>query len=306
MSMDESRRESGVRSRESGHAQGKPRALVVGAAGQLGGTMVAKMAERWSVQALTRAGLDVVDHDAVMRAVAAAAPQVIVNCVAYNRVDAAEEHVADALAVNAFAVDSLARAAAAVDATLVHYSTDFVFDGSTDRPYTEDDIPQPRSVYGQSKLLGEWFARSAPRHYVIRVASLFGGKASSSVDRIIAQIQEGRAAPAFADRTTTPSLVDDVADATMHLLERGSPGGVYHAVASGWTTWYELALAIADYLDRPPDAVTPVKMADMVLPASRPRFAALSNARLAQAGFVMPTWQAMLETYLPRVTAATG
>jgi dTDP-4-dehydrorhamnose reductase len=300
--VDESRRESGLAQDPST----KPRALIVGAAGQLGGTMVAKMADRWSVHPLTRAELNITDHDAVMQAVTAASPHVIINCAAYNQVDAAEDHVADAFAVNAFAVDSLARAASAVDATLVHYSTDFVFDGSGDRPYTEEDAPQPRSVYGQSKLVGEWLARSAPRHYVIRVASLFGGKASSSVDRIIAQIRDGKPAPAFDDRTTTPSLVDDVADATMHLLERQSPGGVYHAVASGWTTWYELALTIAAYLERPPESVTPVKMAEVVLTAPRPQFAALSNARLAQAGFVMPTWQAMLETYLPRVTTVTG
>lgn len=281
----------------------KPRALVVGAGGQLGGVMVRKMAERWSVIGLTHADLDLTDHDHVMQAATVEAPAVIVNCTAYNQVDAAEDHVAEAFAVNAFAVDSLARAASAVGATLVHYSTDFVFDGTADRPSSEADVPQPRSVYGQSKLVGEWLAVQAPRHYVIRVASLFGGKASASIDRLIAQIRAGQPAPAFVDRTVTPSFVDDVADATMHLLDRQASSGLYHAVASGSTTWYELALMVAERLGRPAEAVTPVKTTDVKLRAPRPRLAALSNEKLTQAGFTMPTWRTMMETYLPRVSA---
>jgi dTDP-4-dehydrorhamnose reductase len=283
------------------HEAEKPRAIVAGAAGQLGGVMAAAMLAEWAVTPLTRADLDLTDHEAVMRVVTAARPSVIVNCAAYNQVDAAEDHVADAFAVNAFAVDSLTRAASAAGATLVHYSTDFVFDGAADRPYTEDDQPQPRSVYGQSKLVGEWLAGDAPRHYVIRVESLFGGNARASVDRLITQIREGQPAPAFVDRTVSPSLVDDVAAATMHLLRRRAPSGLYHAVSSGSTTWYELALLMASRLGRPADAVTPVRVADVALRAARPQYAALSNAKLAGAGFVMPTWQAMLETYLSRI-----
>lgn len=281
----------------------KPRALIVGAGGQLGGVMLSTMAKRWQVTGLARADLDLTDHHQVMDVVAAQQPAVIVNCAAYTLVDAAEDHVAAAFAVNAFAVDSLARAATRVGATLVHYSTDFVFDGSVDQPHSEDDVPQPRSVYAQSKLVGEWLAAQTPRHYVVRVASLFGGKASASVDRLIGQIRQGQPAPAFVDRTVTPSLVDDVAAATLHLLDAQSPVGVYHAVSSPGTTWYELALAIAARVGRPPEAVTPVKVAEVTLRAARPRFAALSNQKLARAGFVMPTWPDMLDSYLPRARA---
>jgi dTDP-4-dehydrorhamnose reductase len=284
----------------------RPRALVVGAAGRLGGIMVAKMAEQWSVRGLTRAELDLTDHDAVVRAVGDFAPSVVVNCAAYNHVDKAEDEVAQAFAVNAFGVDSLARAASATGATLVHYSTDFVFDGTNEGSYLESDRPQPRSVYGQSKLVGEWLAAEASGHYILRVASLFGGNASASIDRLIEQLRDGLPAPAFVDRTVTPSFVDDVADATMHLLQHQSQTGVYHAVASGATTWYDLALTIASRLGRPPAAVTPVKMADVALKAARPQYATLSNAKLAEAGFVMPTWQATLDTYLPRVVTSTG
>ena len=112
-----------------------------------------------------------------------------------------------ALAVNAFGVRSLARAATEVGATFVHYGSDFVFDGEATEPYTEDDTPNPRSVYGASKLLGEWFAADAPRAYVLRVESLFGGAPPrSSVDRIIDAVAKGEEAKVFSDRVVSPRL----------------------------------------------------------------------------------------------------
>ena len=121
---------------------------------------------------------------------------------------------------------ALARAAAAAGATLVHYSSDFVFDGTASRPYTEDDRPNPQSVYAASKLLGEWFALEARRAFVLRVESLFGapsgraaGRAAS--DRIVAGIEAGREVPVFTDRTVSPSYVVDVAEATRALVASG-------------------------------------------------------------------------------------
>ncbi len=135
--------------------------VVTGAAGQLGQAIVARFSAAHEVVALTRADLDLGRHHDVMRIVGGSGAGVVVNCAAYNHVDQAEEDVAGALDGNAFAVRSLARAAAQAGATFVHYSTDFVFDGETERPYTEEDAPRPKSVYGQSKLLGEWFALDA-------------------------------------------------------------------------------------------------------------------------------------------------
>src|SRR4029077_11884239 len=132
-----------------------------------------------------------------------------------------EDAVAAALAVNAFVPRSLARAARAVDATLVHYSTDFVFAAHAGRPYTKPDPPNPQSVYGQSKLMGEWLASDAPRAFVLRVESLFGGPAPrSSTARIITSLRSGEPARVFVDRVVTPSFVDDVVDATWSLLTR--------------------------------------------------------------------------------------
>ena len=273
---------------------------VTGAGGQLGQAMVRRLAERNTVTALARADLDIADATAVERAVAALHPDAIVNCAAYNAVDRAEDDVPAALDGNAFGVQSLARVAAREGAALVHFSTDFVFDGTASRPYVEDAPVAPLSVYGQSKLLGEWFARAAPRYYVLRVESLFGGTLPrSSIDRITAAIRAGDEARVFEDRIVSPTFVEDAVAATQALLERQAEPGLYHCVNSGATTWHELAQHLADILGVQPRLV-PVRLADVPLRAPRPRYCALSNAKLAAAGVSMPTWQDALSRYLFR------
>ena len=243
--------------------------LVTGAAGQLGGAIVREFARGHGghgghgghdVVALTRQQLDLTDHERVLGLVGEARPSVIVNCAGYNDVDGAEEAAGDALTVNALAVRSLARAAMEAGATLVHYSTDFVFDGEATTPYVEEHRPNPQSIYAMSKLMGEWFTTDAPRHYVLRVESLFGGlsdrsssvraKQKSSVDRIVDAIVDDREARVFVDRVVSPAYVDDVATATRAIVERGPSEGLYHCVNSGMATWLELAGEVARQLGR--------------------------------------------------------
>jgi dTDP-4-dehydrorhamnose reductase len=273
------------------------RVLVTGAGAQLARPFMSEFAGS-EIRALCHADLDIADPVAVQRCVSEFKPTLIINCASYNQVDNAEDEPKAALRVNAFGVRVLARSAAEHDATLVHFGTDFVFDGAGTRPYTEDDAANPLSVYASSKLLGEWFALEAPKGYVLRVASLFGGaNAKSSVDRLVDAILEGREARAFSDRTASPSYVFDVAAATKAVVERGAPG-LYHCVGSGYCTWYELALEAAKLLGRERDArVIPVSMADVPLRAARPKFAALSNAKL-RAVTPMPTWQDALGRYI--------
>lgn len=272
--------------------------LVVGAGGQLGEAMVAGLSTRHEVIARVRADLDVANPTAVRQQIAAIAPDAIVNCAAYTNVDGAEEEPAAALAVNAWAPRAMARAAAEIDATLVHFSTDFVFDGQATRPYTEDDVPNPRGAYAMSKLLGEWLAAGAPRHYILRVESLFGGRrAKSSIDLLAEGIRGGRPVRAFADRTVSPSFVDDVVLATMTLLDRQPSSGVYHCVNSGQATWVEVARELARLADRPDATIEAVRMADAKLRAPRPLYAALSNDKLRAIGVALPSWQDALSRY---------
>ena len=277
------------------------RVLVTGASGGLASAIVRAFEDR-DVVRLTRADLDVTDPAAVRDTVARLAPAVIVNCAAYNDVDGAEDAPMAALAVNAFAVRSLARAADACGAALVHYGTDFVFDGESDRPYAETDAPAPRSTYAASKLLGEWFALDAARGFVLRVESLFGTEPSfpgrrGSLDAIISGLQEGREVRVFTDRVVSPSYIADIAAATRTLLDRAAPPGLYHCVNSGSATWHEVAQEAARQLGVTPRLKT-MRMAEATLRASRPRYCALDNRKLAAAGFPMPSWQDALQRWL--------
>lgn len=273
--------------------------LVVGAGGQLGQEMVTRLGVSHLVSAWTRAEMDLTHHRQVRDAILALAPQAIINCAGYNHVDRAEDDQVTALDVNAMAVGTLARAAAALNAVFMHYSTDFVFSGDASTPYTESDEPAPRSVYAQSKLVGEWLAQDAPQHYVLRVESLFGGPhGRSSIDRIAGAVRGGHAAPVFVDRVVSPSFVADVARASMFILDARPAPGVYHCVNTGHATWLEVGQEIVKRLGRLDAALKPVSVNDVTMRAPRPQFAALSNAKLAQAGFTMPTWQDAIGRYL--------
>jgi dTDP-4-dehydrorhamnose reductase len=276
--------------------------LVTGAAGQLGQAMVkqlARLSPDHAVTAWTRQDRDLTRHAEVREAVLALAPEAIVNCSSFNNVDASEDQQQTALEVNAFVVRTLARAAADLGAVFVHYSTDFVFAGTAAEPYTEHDRPEPRSVYAQSKLIGEWLAADAPRHYVLRVESLFGGpQGKSSMDRIIAAVRAGEPAPVFVDRVVSPSFVADVIEASMHLLTAPPEYGLYHCVNSGHATWFEVGQEIARRLGRTDDCLKPISVRDLTLRAARPQYAALSNAKLARAGYVMPSWQDAIARYV--------
>ncbi|HEY6360065.1 MAG TPA: NAD(P)-dependent oxidoreductase [Vicinamibacterales bacterium] len=270
------------------------RVLLAGASGQLGSAIASAFADR-QVVAHTRATLDVTDAGAVQRAVAGAAPSVVINCAAFNDVDAAEDHPADAFAVNALAVRSLARAAEDSGAALVHFGTDFVFDGEANEPYSEEAAPAPRSTYAMSKLVGEWFALDCPRGYVLRVESLFGLPARwqgrrGTLDTIAAAMEQGRPVKVFTDRVVSLSYVVDIASATRHLVETGALPGLYHCVNSGHATWHDVAVETARLLGLEP-RLEPITTSELRLKAPRPRFCALANRKLAATGFRMASWQ---------------
>jgi dTDP-4-dehydrorhamnose reductase len=283
---------------------------VAGARGQLGAAIVEECALTHDVIALTRADVDLSDDAAVADAMARLRPDAIVNAAAYTNVDASEDHPIEALNGNAFAVRALARAAETHGAALVHFSTDFVFDGLASSPYTEEDRPNPRSVYAASKLLGEWFALEAPRAYVLRVESLFGSaarapKAKGSVAGILNALLAGGSPKVFEDRTISPTYVVDAARATRQLLESAAAPGLYHCVNSGVCTWLEFAQELARQLGVEP-RLTPVRMADAGLRAARPQYCALSNEKLRSAGIDMPAWQDAVARYVATIGSSSS
>ena len=280
------------------------RLLVTGSSGQLGTAILSAFSE-CHITAHSHGTLDITNIEVVKRAVAEARPNIIINCAAFNFVDDAESRPLDAFALNAFAVRTLARAAEENGATLVHYGTDFVFaglGGPDTEPYDESVAPSPRSVYAASKLVGEWLALESTRAYVLRVESLFGLPADwkgrrGSLDNIVAGLEAGREIPVFTDRTISPSYVVDVAAATRYLVDAGAPYGLYHCVNSGHASWYQVATEVAALLGVPA-RLKPITMEDAHFAAARPRFCALSNRKLAAAGFQMPAWQDALRRWL--------
>ena len=280
------------------------RVLVTGSAGLLGSAVTrAFQSAGHDVHALDHRALDITDSAAVEDATRRVQPQAIVNCAAFNDVDRAEDDPELALKVNAIALIGLARAAQEARAVLVHYSTDFVFDGLTSRPYVESDPPNPQSVYASSKFLGECLAADASRHYVLRVESLFGPAAPGpsmrrgSLGTIVERIRRGETVPVFVDRTVSPSFTSDVADATRRLLASGAESGLYHCVNDGAATWLEIAQYAAKrlHVDLQVERIT---LETTKMKARRPRFCAMSPGRLASIGIVMPDWRDALGRYL--------
>jgi dTDP-4-dehydrorhamnose reductase len=286
------------------------RVILVGAAGQLGRELVRVLPA--TTVPLTRAELDLRDVGSVAARVAALAPEVVVNAAADNRVDAAEDDPSSAVAVNDVGVEALARACRDLGAFLVHFSTDYVFDGRATRPYTEDDVPDPNSDllsnYARSKLAGELHARTlAPRHAVVRVAGLYaaGGstsKGGSFVDRVVARARAGERLRVVDDQMTAPTWARDVAALMKRFIPRlasgEAPGGVYHVTNAGQCSWYEFACAALELagVDTP---VEPVKTKEYPARAPRPAYSVLASTRLAAAGEPpLRPWREALGAYL--------
>ena len=263
------------------------RALVAGSAGQLGRELLVALGDEaaWSGD---RDEIDVTDGAAVAALVDRVHPDVVFNATAWNRVDAAETEPAAAFAVNAAAPHFLARSALGVGARLVHFSTDYVFDGTADRPYTEDDQPRPLGAYGASKLAGERLVAAAGGdHLIVRTSGLLGRggseqKGGSFVERIVERARAGEPLRVVADQVFAPTCAADLAQATIALV-RASARGLFHVANDGSCSWHELACAALS-LAGVTAAVEPLALADLGLTAPRPRYSVLACGRYRALG----------------------
>jgi dTDP-4-dehydrorhamnose reductase len=263
------------------------RAILVGSAGQLGRELLALL-DGEIVWAGDQTEIDVTDGAAVAALVSRLRPDIVYNATAYNRVDAAESEPAAAFAVNASASHFLARAAREARALLVHYSTDYVFDGTSSVPYREDDVPRPLGVYGASKLAGEHLVAAAAGEYlVVRTSGVLGRggseqKGGSFVERIVAQARAGQPLRVVADQVFAPTCAADLAVASIALVRAGARG-LLHVTNAGSCSWHELAVAAlaAAGLDAP---VARITTAELRLPARRPPYSVLDGSRYARLG----------------------
>ncbi len=272
------------------------RLLVTGAAGMLGHKVVAA-GERagHEVIAADLAECDLTDAGATIAFVAEAAPEAIVNCAAYTDVDAAEEHEAVALRVNADAAGNLARAAAIVSARVVHLSTDYVFDGANDRPWVESDHPAPLGAYGRTKLAGEeQVLLATPDHAIVRTAWLFGAGGPNFVDTMLRLAQERDEVAVVTDQTGCPTWTGHLAPALVALAE-GTDTGVFHGAGGGRCTWNDLA---AETFSRAGVTcrATPTTSDAFKRPAPRPAWSVLGTER--EPGVRLPPWTEGLQGHL--------
>ena len=271
--------------------------VVVGASGMLGREVQAAIRGR-PVLALDRSDLDISQSEEVFTALAGlSSSDVVVNCAAYTAVDEAEANESAAFAVNAIGAHNLARACAERAARLVHVSTDYVFAGNATEPYTTDAPTDPRTAYGRSKLAGEWGVRAAlpDRHWILRTAWLYGEHGPSFV-RTMAKLEAGREfVDVVADQHGQPTWTGDLAHRIVETVEADAPAGIYHASASGRTTWHGLAAAVFGLLGADPSRVRAVTSGSLQRPAPRPAFSVLEHSAWRQAGLApLRSWDVAL------------
>ncbi|HET6146758.1 MAG TPA: dTDP-4-dehydrorhamnose reductase [Polyangia bacterium] len=284
------------------------RAIVFGARGTLGQALVAALprAGYQLAAALDRASCDICDPGAVRAAFERFAPDVAFNAAAYTDVDGAEAEPDRAYAANAIAPETLARAADAAGAALVHYSTDFVYDGERERSYDEFDPPSPQGLYARSKVAGEVLAAAATqRLFVVRVGCLYGRGGRNFPSTILRRLKAGEVVRADRDRLGSPTWVAEVAQVSA-ALARTPWFGLYHCTSAGETSWAAFAHFLAGELGLPDSRIDALPTSALPMKAPRPRRAILDNRMLRLRGLdTMSSWQEAARGFMKSESEAT-
>ncbi len=286
------------------------RIAILGANGQLGRDL-SKHPGVHEVIGFTREHFDVADHAKTRSALLDVRPDIVINTTAYHRVDDCESKPELAYSINVLATLNLVRVANELSAKLVHFSTDYVFDGNASVPYTEASSPMPLSVYGNSKLAGEYIVRStAKRHLLIRTCGLYGvagsrGKGGNFVETMLAKARAGERIRVVADQVLTPTYTADLARQVYTMIDSDS-FGLFHVTNEGACSWYEFAQAVFE-LAGIPAALSPTTSDLYLTPATRPKYSVLENARLKELEMNrMPPWRESLAAYLKEKKSSTG
>jgi len=278
--------------------------LITGRNGQVAQALLSHLSGLGELICLGRAELDLADTDAIRARVRALRPDLIINAAAYTAVDQAESEPEAAFAINATAPAVLAEEAKALGVPLIHYSTDYVFDGSKNTPYQDDDPPQPLGVYGQSKLAGEQAIAAVGGQYLILrtswVYSLYGRNFLLTMQRLLQEREELRV---VSDQIGAPTWAGTIAEATRALIEHwqnglAGPWGTFHLTGQGETSWFGFASAIGERLQaagKPCARLLPIASSDYPTPARRPLNSRLDCSRLQRAWNIhLPDWQTAL------------
>jgi dTDP-4-dehydrorhamnose reductase len=280
------------------------RYVLIGATGQLGADLARTFDQSGELVPLSTRDVDIRDAAATRSKLEALSPTCVINTAAYNLVDRAEDDARSAFALNAEAVGALAAVCQSIGARLVHFSTDYVFDGAQRTPYLETDPPRPLSVYGESKLAGERLAlERCERTVIFRVCGLFGlagsrGKGKGNfVETMLRLAREGRPLRVVSDQVLCPSYTLDLARKVWAVLPKATHT-LYHLTSAGQTSWYDFAQRALELAGQTAD-LAPVTAAEYGARARRPAYSVLAHARLAALGEDnLRSWDAALAAYV--------
>lgn len=290
-----------------------PKILITGKNGQVGFELQRSLSVLGDVVAMGREECDLSNPESIRDIVRNICPDIIVNPAAYTAVDTAETDPDAAQAINATAAGILAEEAAKLGALIVHYSTDYVFDGRKEGHYVEADTPNPQSVYGQTKLAGELAVAAAnPMHLIFRTSWVFGAYGGNFLKTILRLARERDALKIIADQYGAPTSAALLADATAQIVAQylhcknkaGFPYGLYHLVSQGETTWHGYASYVVESSRRRGQSfkvgeIAPIPTSEYPLPAPRPANSRLSTEKIRNTfGLQLPTWQAQVEQVL--------
>lgn len=277
--------------------------LLIGADGMLGGELRERLEKKYDVTGTTLQTLDICDREAVLAKAKEVNPEFIINCAAYTNVDGCEVNFELANKVNGLALENIADAAKSVDATLIHISTDYVFDGKLDveNAYTEDMITAPVTAYGKTKLLGEQNAAKAEKYYILRTAWLYGLGGKNFVKTMLKLSETHDTLSVVADQHGSPTCTTTLCEIIEAVMEKQPEYGVYHSTNEGFTTWYDFTRKIFELAGRKTEVkpVTSEQYKEMN-PASsdRPKNSKLSKEKLHKIEIYPKAWEKALEDYL--------
>ena len=275
--------------------------IIIGSTGQLGQDLIKTMQNDHEVIGLTHKNVEVTDYNSV-QTLKEKKPDVIINTAASHKTDQCEDEPLKTFSVNALGPRNVATVSKKINATTVFISTDYLFSGSKNQPYTEDDAPDPINTYGISKLAGELYTKQNPKHYIFRVASLFGtagasGKGGNFIETMITKAKKDEPITVVDDMWMSPTYTKDAAETTKKILELQLPFGTYHLTNKGKCTWFQFAQEIFKLTNLTPN-LTPIKTSQLQTKAKRPIFSALTSTKLPKYNLEMRTWKEALRSYL--------
>ena len=273
--------------------------LLIGADGMLGGELKERLEKVYEVESTTLETLDICDKSAVIKKVEEVKPYFIINCAAYTNVDGCETNFELANKVNGMALENIAEAATTVDATVIHISTDYVFDGElpVEEAYSEDMEPKPVSAYGKSKLLGEQNISKTPKHYILRTAWLYGVRGKNFVKTMLRLSKEKDMISVVCDQHGSPTSTTTLCKIIEQIMEKEPEYGIYHSTCEGFTTWYDFTCKIFEFagISTP---VKPITSDEYPTPTKRPTNSQLSKEKLHNIGIYPEEFKDALKEYL--------